>query len=551
MKNTIFAICISIQGLSLTVFSQDWKSHYDEAVKLYQEGNYTGSLASAKLAYPLAKNLDQKSIAYTLQLITANYLQAELPDDGIQYAKEEIDAFRVLEGPQSKSYAEALKKEILLLQQAGKLNEAQIKTNPALTTFKTLYGESSYPYAALLAIAGQLSIFNKQTELAKQQLYASLALLEKIPEAGEDYLNTLSISAGLDRQTKDANSAEVKYKKLIQLLEQNDLRDASLYSDAKKNLSELILLKNNVDEVATELSTTSAAASLQAQAYLKLAIDSQQKNDVVNAFKNYTLAKEIVGQKALADNTAFSVYVNAARFELDQKKYDQSLEDLTKSKSLSQILFVENSIENQIVESTEADLLLETGKIVEATKKYETVASAPQTNSGILPISFALASAKRLLNYNHPETATLLLQPIISGTFFKSLSNKDQLSSSLLYNECLIRNNQIDAAISNLTVAIRNSSDPEDKAHYQLKLSEALISKGAWNESLTVLNNNPIQAQNTTLNVEWRYQMARLQQLLGLYKEAEANYREAVKLSSGVGVDRGLPQQVHNSSTLR
>src|SRR5438105_11613839 len=99
--------------IAITVNSQTWRASYEHASQLFQSANYAESLSTAEDI--LNRNQIEKSSAkaYLLQLITSNCFALNSPDEGLKYSSKEIELFREVEGENSKSLAEAMKKEIL------------------------------------------------------------------------------------------------------------------------------------------------------------------------------------------------------------------------------------------------------------------------------------------------------------------------------------------------------------------------------------------------------------------------------------------------------
>lgn len=524
-------------------FAQEWKSHYDLAVKLYGEGDYEASLAAAEKAYPYAKQQNPTSVAFTLQLITANYLQVSVSDQALAYSNEEVNLFSQTEGEKSKNYAEALKKQLSLLDAANKVSDAFAKSDKALAVSKSVYGESSYDYAALLLLTAQITIANNQFDKAKMQLDEALLLLEKNPEAGEDFLNALSLSADLDVRLKSNSNAEKKYAKLLLILEKNGLQSDPLYAETKKNLDQLKISRGNAAEVTTVLAGGTTDANLLAQSYLKLAIDFQQKGSVAKAFENYELAKKAVLDGGLKDKTAFSIFLNATRYAMEKGRLDQAKQDLAQTKLRSQQLFKEDQTEHHIVQLTELDYVTISGNTVETQRICSTVALYLGSHPNAIPPSFIITSAKRLLSVHQYESARVLLQPMAVD---KKLSEGEQLKIDISYCESLLGVGKTDEAAAFLGKRAEDSQGKDAKVAYQIQLAEILRSRGAWSEALSTLTKIQVSSESVQQQAEVDYQKARLYQQLGQYRDAEQYYQSAVKnAQQGSGGD--LQNQIKNS----
>lgn len=535
-------LCFGFCIFCVPAYSQDWKTHYDQAVKLYGEGDYEASLAAAEKAYPYAKQQNPTSVAFTLQLITANYLQVAVSDQALTYSGEEVNLFSQIEGEKSKNYAEALKKQLSLLYAANKAEDAYAKSDKALVVSKSIYGESSYDYASILLLTAQIAITNNQFDKAKTQLDESLLLLEKNPEAGEDFLNALSLSGDLDVRLKSNSSAEKKYTKLLLILEQNGLQSDPLYTETKKNLDQLKISGGNATAATAVLASGTTDASLLAQSYLKLAIDFQQKGSVAKAFENYDLAKKAVSDGTLKDKTAFSIFLNATRYAIEKDRLDQARQDLAQTKLLSQQLFREDQAEYQIAQLTELDYIVANGKMEEVLKTASSSAAFLQSHPNIVPPSFVVTSAKRLLSAHQYEGARALLQPMVEE---RKLSETEQVRMDIPYCESLLGLGKTEEVVTFLGKRVESTQDKNVKTTYQIQLAETLRSKGVWSEALATLVKIQVPSGFTQRQAEVDYQKARLHQQLGQYREAEEHYRSAVK--NAPKSDGDLYNQIENS----
>lgn len=540
MKVFTFLLCLLVAFSEVS--AQDWKIQYDQALKLYQEEKYVEALEASKRAYPLAKLQDTKSLAYTLQLLTATYLQITPAEEAISFSEEEVTLFLALEGERSKNYAEALKKQLTLLYANRKITEAAAKSEKTLLISKSVLGESSYGYAVLLSLAAQISIAANQFDTAKIQVTNGLALLEKIPEAGEDYLTTLSLAADLDRRMNNPLEAERKYKKLLAVLEQNGMHGDPIYADAKESLDQLLGSAGGVAGATELIANGTSDANLRSQSYLKLAIDYQQKGNVAKAFENYALAKRSVRESGLLDKTAFSILLNAVRYGLEKRRLDGVEADFVQLKICRDKLFTKTESEYLIAELTEADFLLESNEVTSALDLYKAVSVYMQQNSRLLPPSFLLHSAKRLLHVHQSVAALQLLKPLLDA----SGELKDQASIGILYCEALQQTGRNAEAISFLNDVISKSQNAEALVAYQLQVAEIQKASGYWNEALSTLSKIQMTAASGTLSSQLDFQKARLYQLLGQFREAEQFYRNAL-LKNETGGSIELHQQINNS----
>lgn len=527
---------------SNTVLAQDWQSTYNSALQAYNNEDYQNSLNASVNAYTLIKGKDTKSTAYTLQLITANYSALSNANEALPYAEEEVAAFLQLEGAQSKNYADALQKQISFLFTANKIDEAYAKSDLVLKTVATAYGSSSYEYAVQLSLIGQINASKKDFVKAQTYFNQATALLEKIPEGGDDLITVLISSADLDRASGATQAAEQKYKKVLAILEQNDLKEDPRYQQVKTNLNQLMVAGSNTSAMATLVSDGSQDARVLAQAHLKLAIDFQQKGDATKAFENYTLAKKAVTDGSLEDKLTFSIYLNAARYALEKNKFEEAKLDIDKLKTLNQKLFNVKDTEYSIAMLATADYLLQTQQTAEANKSYTSVINILKQVTSLPPPSLLLNSAKQLLNVHQPALAQALILPLTNA---KDLQEKDFISTSILYSEALQQNGRAQEAMLYLKNLIQTSANNLTVA-CQIQLAEIQRRSGLWNDALTTLKAIQIPKESSRFSGEVEFQKARLHQLLGQYREAEQAYRLAVQHSKAVS-DIDLLHQINNS----
>ncbi|GCC52167.1 CHAT domain-containing protein [Chryseotalea sanaruensis] len=525
-----------------TVFAQDWQSSYNSALQAYNNEDYQNSLNFSIKAYELVKGKDAKNTAYTLQLITANYSALGNAKEALNYAEEEVAAFLQLEGEQSKNYAEALQKQISFLFTANKTEEAYAKSILTLKTIEIVYGTSSYEYAVLLTLVGQISASKKDFVQAQGHFNQAIILLEKIPEGGDDLITVLLFSADLDRAGGAPQPAEQKYKKVLAMLEQNDLKEDPRYQQAKTNLNQLMVAGTNTNGISSVVSDGSQDARLLAQAHLKLAIDFQQKGDASKAIENYTMAKKAVTDGGLEDKLAFSIYLNAGRYALEKSIFDDAQQDIAKIKALSSKLFSATDVEYCVANLTEADYLLETSQTNEAIRSYTDIINNLKQATSLPPPGLLLNSAKQLLNAHQPALAQQLIFPLTTA---KDLQEKNLISISILYSEALQQNGRAQDAMLYLKKLIQTPANNVATTS-QIQLAEIQRRSGLWNDALSTLKAIQIPKESIRFSGEVEFQKARLYQLLGQYREAEQAYRLAVQHSKLAG-DINLLHQINNS----
>ncbi len=520
-------IGIAFLAFSKPAVGQDWKTEYDQAVTSYQAQNYKEALAAALKAYNSSKQLDVKNQVYSLQLITVICLDGNDPDEGLKWIAEEANLFLKTEGPKSKTYPEALRKHSLLLQQKGQAKEATAKCAEALAALEASEGKETAGYASLQAYYGQLLTLTGDLPNAKAILDQSLERLVKFPDEEETYLSALSLSAQVDDKMNQAASAEGKFKKLVTLLEQNQLTNLPEYNEAKVRLAEIALAKGQTAESEKMLAGAAVGAEQKAQQLLRIAIEYQNNQQLEKANETYVQAAAAAAEASLSNNTAFSIYLNYARTLVELNLPERAWAELIKADQLAKKLFPPNSTEHAFVQFTQGDLAVRQGRTREAIAYFQRAAQNSAAMAPALRLHMLTTAARHLLNQNQAEPAVMLLQPVVAEG---NVSNHDVMDATLTYCEALIASNQNDQAISVLSKSVVAASSIETKNRYEMVLADALQSKGEWRRSLQIL-----QAIDLTptlpddLRASNSFRMARLHQQLGNYTEAEKSYRGAIQ----------------------
>lgn len=525
-----------------TTSAQDWQSLYNSAMQSYNNEDYQKALSASLTAYNQVKGKDTKSLAYTLQLITASYAAIDDSQSALKYVEEEAAAFLQLEGAQSKNYSEALRKQLSFLYAANKIDEAYSKIEITLKATEVASGASSYEYAVLLSLAGQISASKKDFVKAQANFTQAIELLEKIPEGGDDLLTLLLSSAELDKMSGANQPAEQKYKKVIAVLEQNNLKDDPRYQQAKERLNQMMVAGKDTQAMTAVVSDGTQDARVLAQAHLKLAIDFQQKGNSIKAFENYVLAKKAVDSGGMVDKLAFSVYLNATRYALEKNKYDEVKLDLEKLKNLNAKLFSVADVEYSITNLTEADYFLATQQTGLASKAYANSIAGLKQSTSLPPAGLLLNSSKQLINVHQTALAQQLIFPLTTA---KDLQEKDVISASILYSEALQQNGRTQDAVAFLKSLLQMPANNVTIA-CQIQLAEIQRRAGQWSEALSTLKSIQTPKESARISGEIEFQKARLLQLLGQYREAEQAYRLAVQYGKSAN-DITLLHQINNS----
>ena len=513
---------------SFCAVAQDWKQVYNEALTLYQDQKFQEALPKVKLAYTLSKSLDPRNQAYTLQLLTSICLESNQTDEGLAWISEEENLFQKIEGAGSGPYVEAMRKHSLLLMQKGSYAESRTKCKAALSVMKANQQENTLTYATLLAQEGQLAALLGDIAGAKVILDQSLIKLTPFPEAGDDLLNALIVSAGIDRKVKDLSSAETKYRKLIEILAQNGLQKSSSYGEATAALSEILRQQGNASESAKTIQNESVSPGQKAVQFLKIAVDYHNQKQFDKARDAYKTAEQASVEGQLVNNTAFSIHLNFGKALLEMNDSLEASNQLKKASLLCQKLYPAGSSEYVLLDFAIADLNMSQANLPAAINLYMKAASGTSNLQLSTRIPLALNAATLLLNAYQSESAARFLQSM-GADKVDGQSVREQHDLIAIYSQALLRCNQLTASQSLLQKALTFSTDEPTRSNFELALVQVLERKGELSRALILLNE---MQRRTTVGgrqkLEGSYQIARLQQLMGHYPDAEKGYKNVI-----------------------
>ncbi|MBI1769400.1 MAG: CHAT domain-containing protein [Bacteroidetes bacterium] len=500
------------------VCAQDWQTIYKQALAQYQAEDYQKSISLAEEALEKSKTQGLANRAYTLQLITTNCIMLNDADKGLKYVNEEIDLFKQAEGQKSKSLAEAMKKQILFLQQKGLIKQALEKWELAIKSFEESYGGDALQTLFFISLKGELTLTSGDSATAKKTWEDCLAKLTSKGETQEDYKLLLFNSAALDENLKDYPSAEKKYTSLITLLEKENRTGEENYKDAKEAVARLKNFHSTVPSSNGEL-----------ESMLKKAISLQSNHQTDKALEVYKQAEEIAAKNSSKDKTAFSIYLNNARLQLNAGNLNGASLSLQKAKAAGSVLFKPTDFESFLVDLSDADILLANNQNEIAVGKYKLLSSRLTNEIVSRSAAYVLSSSSLLLNGNLPRPAVKLLQPLLCCLSQGGTVNEPFTSVVLAYCDGLLVLNQPDSALQFLN---QPSLVSQPNLSFELKRIEALQTKGQWTQALEHLKKAETLATTDQLKGDLALQTARLAHQMGDYTKAEGDYQKAIRLYS-------------------
>lgn len=510
-------------------YSQDWKGFYDRAVSDFQVQHYPEALAGAEKAYETSKTLEAKYQSFSLQLLTAICLEILDYTKGLAFANEEVKLFGQTEGTKSTRYAEALKKRAQMFQALSQWKEARKDNEELLSLYAESPGTASPLYLRTQSNYGQVLLSMDDFINAAVILNKAIAGLKNFPDEAEEYGLALYYAAYADHKNKNVVSAGKRLREFISLADNNGWQSMPEYTQAKTQLVQLADDKGNIAEGVALVEQGNGSDDQKARQYLKAAIESQQAHPA-EALGYFKLAEESLSKIGTQNGTGFSIFQNYARCLYSTRQIINAHVKLDKAREIASTLYSVSSVEYGFVLELDADIDITSGNAATAEEKY----GAAFKNFRSLPPSTQAAhqvtAAINFLNANRPDLAMKILEGVATDypTLF-TLPEKIQLEVSMFYTETLLQLNFNDRAIKHLTVHASKNVTPVAQNTIALKLAAVYQSVGDWKKSEALFESVVKKSNNLPdVQAEGFYQLARLRQQMGKYKEAEINYQEAL-----------------------
>lgn len=522
-----------VLGFCQLAFSQHWKTLYDKSKDTYEAARFSESIGFAEQALIEAKKTDQKAVAYTLQLITAGYLESGAPEKGLAFSAEEVKTFAQLEGENSKHFYEAVRKQSDIFYRSGQLSSAIEKKAYLSKLAGNIYGHGSYQYYLSRFGYAQVLMDATEFELSQHIWEECLPQLKLFPEGSEDYFYGLFYAAFVDYKLSAWPEALNKLKEFITIAEKSALQQTDEYKQANLLLTEL----------QTKITSPSSPQSL--QQFVSSAVDLQNKMQWDLALEQYSQAEKYITAENRFTPSAFSYYVNFAKLLYELSKCNQSYAALEEAKEIAAKLFHPDGVEAGYILYQEAALKLESGNSQEAQQLYLN-AFAKLKNAPVgLQSKYLIQASRSFLNRAEPQRALALLEPLSSTTGIEGADTRHQLDYISACLTALQEQSLFDKALN--FIKEKTATAPATLCHtLNIRQAEILEASGHWQEAATLLKDilkSP--GLDTNDKAEATYQLARTQQQLGKYADAEINYHAALDICSQL--KPGLVCQVNNS----
>lgn len=519
--------------VSVCSFGQDWQSSYNKAVASYQAGDFTKAITEAESA--LKSAADEKSKAFTLQIITASALDGGDFAKGLSLVTDEISKFSSLE-PNGKNHVEAIQKHGNLLMAAGKPQEAAEVFKSLADIQQKVSGPDSYPYFYAVSLQADAFLAIGDFNQAKTLYNIAVPGFKGDAEAGEDYLYSLYNLAFSQHQLKEFDFAKENLAKFLSIADQNSLTDIEEYKDAQKMLS------------AINSASGESGGFLVAEDQSRIAFQKAmalQNSDPAEAKKQFVLAEKAVEEGKVVNNTSFSIYLNFGRFLFSHEAYSDGLARVQKAKAQATQLFSKTSPEMGHVLVLEGDLALHDKK-PETMKLYMQALSNLKSEKPEVLSGQVRWIAEELLMQNWDKEAIELTNVILKDPVSESFPIHDQVVLHRLNATAYLGVRDFSTLMQQVNGRLASATNPDLKQNFLLILALTSRESGDWKATAAYLD----QASKTTGSMvrgEVYYEHARLYQQLGNFKDAEVAYQKAIEHLDESFSPSTLRPQVYNS----
>lgn len=530
-----------------SALGQEWKNLYDQALKSYQAQEYNVALANAEKAYSEAA--DPVNKAYSIQLITAICVESQQFSKGIEWVEQEIKLF--VEAKETHgAYAEALKKQIMLLAMKGDEREALEKATAFIPEAERIYGITSYEYCQVLLMVGNLFVTAGNFTDAKKLLHSCVSALSKFADKTQEYLTALYLSGLADYHTQEFASTETKLREYLSLSEKNGYTDVQEFESVKALLSKSVL-NNNPHGSKSAASDKVLLPEDKLQYNFKKGLEHQNVSQLDSASKYYAVCEVTIDAAGIKNATAFSVLINYASVMIDKNKVDEARSKIEKARKIAGEIYDANDIvEYSYLYKAEADLALASNETDNAQKKYLQIVGMLAPVEADLKVRIVKDITQKLIQGNCLQAALASIETLAADTpSLLKLTEKDRVDVSRLYTSLLPYNRNTEA-ITFLTTVISSIKGQALVRQLQLILATQYLRGGDFSKAKGILFSIINERSDEKLHADAIYHMGRVSQQQGQYKEAEQYYFTAVKSYKALSAANELGNVYNSLATL-
>jgi CHAT domain-containing protein/Flp pilus assembly protein TadD len=379
-------------------------------------------------------------------------------------------------------------------------------------------GKSSIDYLRTLAQATDLNLSMKEYEKAKSGYDICLQGLKRIPDAAEDYFYLLFNAALADHYTNSDATASAKLTEFISIAENNALTDIEEYNKAKTLLSSINNRTGNTSGLV--LPEDKAIQALRA------AIASQKTNPK-DALKHYADCETAIREGNLVNNTSFSCYLNHSRLLYSVNDITNAAAMAKSARLHAEKLFKPDDKEFAPLLIMEADLAFLQDKKLEAVKLYQTAFAAnKEPASAFAPQVHWMC--EQLVRYAMDEAAMKMAGEFQKNPSFQSASLPEKLNIFKIYAEACLGARHGADLLRESEANLLSEKDPDIRQRLMLSCASALTESGQLDQAANYLRNALNIESKNIVRGELHFELARLEQKLGNYRDAELNYRKAI-----------------------
>jgi CHAT domain-containing protein/Tfp pilus assembly protein PilF len=503
--------------LFISSFAQNWQTAYQEAVEAYKNQSFDVALAKSSQAIQLQKDADPKSKGYLIQIFTASCIETGQFDKGLPRIDEEILYFSTNE-PNTKNHLGAINKKADLLV-LGRMYIDAAHVYHTLSELIASTGKKEYPYyKALNNEADALLQASHYSEAST--LYAiSIPALRGIPDGGEDYLYGLFNFGYALYSINNYSEAANLLSSFIAVVEKNDLQSMSEYTEAKRILSS-INSSSNVGGFMTGEDKTRVA--------LQSALANQSK-DVKQTLADYTACEEATVANGLLNNTSFSCFLNYARFLYSIKDYTTARLKLAQALQQADKLYGPTGAERSHLQVLQADLEVQSGNKEKAAELYRMALTNLTHEKADVRTRQTHWIIEQLFGNQLYTDGLKAVTDFIDTPIFPTLPLNEKIVFYKLQEDAHSALRNEEPFILSLKQKLQSETDPDLKQTFLLLMARAEKERGRLQESKVDLDQAVLIKSSGMQTAEVYFELARLHQQLGEFKEAELTYHKAIE----------------------
>ena len=579
------------------VFAQEWQVKYNEILNDYQAGNDSATLDKALPCLDLAVKeygKNSKPYVYTLKLVTNSCYDLGRYLEGIRYGKEETSLIGTVTDTSGIDFANSYHTLGLNYQGAGKFDSSLYCLLKTENIFRNEDpANRSEDYANVLSEIGSDFLGMEQYAQAGNYLEQSLLVYTSLESVQEKYLYTLLNAGNLYLKIKNYDEALKRSDLLVRTLEDQGLKGEPVYGEAlltnaeankglqnvpqaeKKYAAYLLVLNaggrkdtpeynyalkelgglyRNEGKIQSYDSLLAANKNVQTGQgsgltdYLNLAVLYQNKREFEKASQSYKNAFDLL--KSGAAHEPFDeglLYENYALMYYSLGKYSEA--DANSGKSVN--LFRNANIGPEYLASG----LNTRGLILKAEGLYDSAGVCLNEAAGLSSVPamknidlnariLENLSSLKMETGNNPEAENYIRQALEIRKGLNGENSLSYINTLNSYGAVLDLSGDFTRSIQVLSHAYellnaQENADQELSTRILTNLGTIYLNtgNGEMADSLftvSAMKSYRIFGENSTETARSQVNLARSKQATGNYRDAENNFRQALKIFESV-----------------